>query len=316
MYTIDQLNDIIEFECKNLPINDDPKGLFDPIAYIMEDGGKRMRPLLTLLAANVYGEKIDSAIYPAISVEIFHNFTLLHDDIMDKAAKRRGRETVHVKWNDNTAILSGDAMLILSYQTLCRDYDVEKLPELMACLTKVSMEVCQGQQYDMEFETRGDVTIDEYKEMIRLKTAVLMAAALQMGAISQGAGVEQQRAIYEFGLNLGMAFQIQDDMLDTYGDSKTFGKAIGGDIEVGKQTFLMINAKLLADAKQRKLLETSRDFEQVKSIYDALDIAQIASRAIEEYFVTAIENLKLCSDNREKLRPLHEYAQYLMKRTK
>lgn len=316
MYNTEELANIIEIQCQMLPTSQQPRGLFEPIEYIMEDGGKRMRPLLTLLAANIFSDNISPAISSAISVEIFHNFTLLHDDIMDRACKRRGRETVHVKWNENTAILSGDAMVILSYQTLCNDTNAAILPDLMRELTKVSMEVCQGQQFDMDFETQTEVPIEKYNEMIRLKTAVLMASALKMGAISTMAAPDEQDAIYEFGINLGMAFQIQDDILDTYGDSLTFGKAIGGDIAVGKQTYLMIKAKEIASEEQRKILIRSHDFDAVKNIYDHLGVRDIAQDAIESYFGVAMKQLGRCSPSAERLKPMIEYADALLRRNK
>lgn len=320
MSNIEQLEQIIEKQCLKLPLNRQPRGLFEPIEYIMKDGGKRMRPLLTLLAANIYIQDVTPAVSSALAIEVFHNFTLLHDDIMDNASKRRGRETVHVKWDENTAILSGDAMLILSYHCLCLDINNLKLVELMNELNKVSMEVCQGQQYDMDFESQQSVSIEEYNEMIRLKTAVLMASALKMGAIAAQATKEQQEAIYAFGINLGMAFQIQDDILDTYGNCETFGKAIGGDIAVGKQTYIMIRAKELANQEQLKVLNSSRDFETVKDIYDTLNVKSVAQSAIAEYFDVAMSYLYRCCDSsdesRLRLQPMIEYADTLLKRKK
>lgn len=314
MYTIEELSNSIENHCKGLPLDFQPQGLYAPICYIMEDGGKRMRPLLTLLSANIYGEHIEKAINAAIAIEVFHNFTLLHDDIMDKASLRRGRQTVHVKWNENSAILSGDAMLILAYQTLCGGCNTESLYAQLEEFNKVSMEVCQGQQYDMEFESRSAVRMDEYLEMIRLKTAVLMASALKMGAIAQGASVQQQQAVYDFGINLGLAFQIQDDLLDTYGDKSTFGKAIGGDIAVGKQTFLRIAAIERADDKTKQTLCDSRDYNQVRAIYDSMDISSVAIQAIESYFAKAMLSLESCTQDGSRLEVIRQYADVLLKR--
>ena len=311
MYSTEQLSQIIEQECQNLPLENQPQGLFAPIKYIMEDGGKRMRPLLTLLAANIFSDNINAALSPAISVEVFHNFTLLHDDIMDKAPLRRGRETVHVRWNENAAILSGDAMLILAYQILCRDSTNK---ELMREFNKVSMEVCQGQQWDMEFERREQVAVEEYLNMIRLKTAVLMASALKMGALAVDAAPEECEELYEFGINLGLAFQIQDDLLDTYGNYETFGKTIGGDIAAGKQTFLKISALQMADQGQKRLLQTSRDHATVRTIYDRLEVEQTAQAAVEKYFARAMTHLNTIES--ERINPLRSYALQLLRREK
>lgn len=314
MYTIEELSNFIESNCKALPLDCQPQGLYTPIQYIMEDGGKRMRPLLTLLSANIYGDQIEKAMNAAIAIEIFHNFTLLHDDIMDKAPLRRGRQTVHVKWNENSAILSGDAMLILAYKTLCGGEMTDNLYGLLEEFNKVSMEVCQGQQYDMEFESRDNVAMDEYMEMIRLKTAVLMASALKMGAIALGASAQQQQAIYDFGINLGLAFQIQDDLLDTYGDKSTFGKSIGGDIAVGKQTFLRIAAIDRAGEQMRETLIHSRDYDQVRAIYDSLNISSVAHCEVERYFAKAMQSLEACTEDGSRLEVIRKYADMLLKR--
>lgn len=231
---------LVEAEIGRLPLDDtEPRGLYAPIRYILEDGGKRIRPLLCLMGADVYGGEPEKALPAAVAVEVFHNFTLLHDDIMDKAELRRGRPAVHLKWGESGAILSGDAMLILAYRILQNGtpvYGAGKLPGLLEVFNRAAMEVCQGQQYDMDFETCDrPVTRDEYIGMIRLKTSVLLAAALEMGAVVGGASDAERRSLYDFGVNLGLAFQIQDDLLDTYGDAETFGKKIGGDIAAGKK---------------------------------------------------------------------------------
>lgn len=220
---------LVEAEIGRLPLDDtEPRGLYAPIRYILEDGGKRIRPLLCLMGADVYGGEPEKALPAAVAVEVFHNFTLLHDDIMDKAELRRGRPAVHLKWGESGAILSGDAMLILAYRILQNGtpvYGAGKLPGLLEVFNRAAMEVCQGQQYDMDFETCDrPVTRDEYIGMIRLKTSVLLAAALEMGAVVGGASDAERRSLYDFGVNLGLAFQIQDDLLDTYGDAETFGK--------------------------------------------------------------------------------------------
>lgn len=316
MYNIEELSQKIESQCKELPIYSSESTLYEPIKYIMEDGGKRMRPMLTLLAANIFNDNIEDAMSSAIALELYHNFSLLHDDIMDKASLRRGRPTVHIRWNENTAILSGDAMLILSYQTLSQGAPKGKLAELLDEFNKVTMEVCQGQQLDMEFENRESVSMSEYIDMICLKTAVFMASALKMGAISQGASRRQQQALYEFGINLGLAFQIQDDLLDTYGDQATFGKTIGGDIAVGKQTFLRISALKYGDEAQCKIITKSRNYDQVKEVYDALGIKELANRAIEGYFGSALDGLNQCFEDRERTQMIRDYAINLLKRKK
>lgn len=308
-----------------LPLSEHPKELYDPIRYILEDGGKRMRPLLCLLACNVYSDEPAKALAPAVAVEVFHNFTLLHDDIMDQAAIRRGRPTVHKQWSESGAILSGDAMLILSYQILCGERipsDPATLRDQLQVFNRVSMEVCQGQQYDMEFENRtgAKVTREEYLEMIRLKTAVLMAAGLELGAIAGGATAKQRKAVYEFGINLGLAFQIQDDLLDTYGDTTTFGKMIGGDIAVGKKTFLHIAAMERATPEEQQEIlregELDEKLPRVRAIYDKLGVRETAEEAIATYFGKGLEILRTIHADPARIAELEQYSYSLMKRTK
>lgn len=325
MIQTDGLLRLVELEIGRLPLEDtDPRGLYAPIRYILEDGGKRIRPLLCLMGADLYGGEPEKALPAAVAVEVFHNFTLLHDDIMDRAPIRRGRPTVHLKWSENSAILSGDAMLILAYQTLQRGtdtYGADKLPELLRVFDRAAMEVCQGQQYDMDFEASDRmVSREEYIGMIRLKTSVLLAAALEMGAIVGGASPAERRALYDFGVNLGLAFQIQDDLLDTYGDAETFGKTIGGDIAVGKKTFLHITAMTLASADQRAAILAPGDIAaklpRVRGIYDALGVRSVAEAAIEEYFACAMAALHKAHAVPERLAVLEKYAYSLLKRTK
>lgn len=316
-----ELLELLERRIANLDLPREPRLLFEPIEYILEDGGKRMRPLLTLLSAGVYDpQAVDRAMNSALAIEVFHNFTLLHDDIMDRSQMRRSRPTVHCKWNENVAILSGDAMLILAYQIISDQDDSGKAAELMAIFNRVAMEVCQGQQMDMDFETTDDVTIWDYMKMIRLKTAVLMAAALKMGATVAGATKEQCEAIYEFGINLGLAFQIQDDYLDTFGCAETFGKKIGGDIAVGKKTFLYLTAIERADAQQRQALELMDDMEQrlprVQAIYRTLGVDTMAQQVIRGYFDQALLDLENCHSDKAQLTPLIEYANVLLGRTR
>lgn len=318
--TREELLKLIDQRVAGLNIPSEPALLYDPIAYILEDGGKRMRPLLALLAAQVYDQDngVERAMNSAMAVEVFHNFTLLHDDIMDKSQMRRSRETVHCKWNENVAILSGDAMLILAYQILADQPDGVDLGLLMNIFSRSAMEVCQGQQMDMDFETQDNVEIWDYLQMIRLKTAVLMAGALKLGAIVGGASKKQADAMYEFGINLGLAFQIQDDYLDTFGTAETFGKKIGGDIEVGKKTFLYLTAVSRASLEQRAELDRMDDMstrlERVREIYRDLKVDEIAQSVIKGYFEQAIQGLKDCHGDLSRVEPLAEYARVLLRR--
>ncbi len=325
MMQTDALLRLVESEIGRLPLeNTEPRGLYAPIRYILEDGGKRIRPLLCLMGADLYAGDPEAALPAAVAVEVFHNFTLLHDDIMDKAPIRRGRPTVHLKWSESGAILSGDAMLILAYQILhagSASYGTEKLTELLAVFNRAAMEVCQGQQYDMDFEACDRlVTREEYIGMIRLKTSVLLAAALEMGAVVGGASAAERRAVYEFGVNLGLAFQIQDDLLDTYGDARTFGKTIGGDIAVGKKTFLHIAAMERASAEQRRAIlapgEITEKLPRVRGIYDELGVREAAEQAIAEYFEEALAALREAHPDAGRLAVLEGYAYSLMKRNK
>ena len=273
-----------------------------------------MRPILMLLSASAFVDNVDSVYKPAIALEIFHNFTLLHDDIMDNADIRRGRATVHKKWSENVAILSGDAMLILAYRIMTDSVELNKLAQTLAIFNKASLEVCEGQQFDMDFETAEKVELDEYLNMIRLKTSVLMAAATQIGALLGGADEMQQKAFYDFGVNFGLAFQIQDDILDTYGDKDTFGKKIGGDIEEGKKTFLYINAYNRADDEQKEVLENSRDFNAVKAVYDSVGVRELAAEAVQGYFSDALKSLE--SADGYNVSAVVDYAYSLLNRDK
>lgn len=323
-----ELLEMVELGIGRLPLEAmEPAGLYAPIRYILEDGGKRIRPLLCLMGADLYGDapgRAEAALPAAVAVEVFHNFTLLHDDIMDQAPIRRGRPTVHLKWSESGAILSGDAMVILAYRILCEGaaaYGAGLLPELLGVFNRAAMEVCQGQQYDMEFE-QSDATVsrEQYIDMIRLKTSVLLAAALEMGAVIGGASAKEREALYDFGVNLGLAFQIQDDLLDTYGDAETFGKAIGGDIAVGKKTFLHITAmERASDAQRREILapgDMAGKLQRVRDVYDALDVRATTEEAIAGYFGRALDALGRAHGDPARRRILEEYAYSLMKRTK
>ncbi|WP_286332044.1 polyprenyl synthetase family protein [Duncaniella freteri] len=286
---------IVTDAISNLRLPGHPSGLYDPIRYTLNCGGKRLRPVLALAACEAFGKEAMTAIHQAIAIEMFHNFTLLHDDVMDKAEVRRGRPTVHVKWNEETAILSGDAMLTTANMLLAVKCG-ERLPQALELFNGTAMNIYEGQQYDMDFESRTDVTVEEYMEMIRLKTSVLLGCACGMGALMADAPFETQVRFFDFGVNLGLAFQLQDDYLDTYGDPETFGKSIGGDILNDKKTWLLIMA-MNEDKSGRikSMLGTTDDPESkikaVRSIYDELDLPQRIHELISAYIDTAIKCL-------------------------
>ena len=286
---------IVTDAISNLRLPGQPSGLYDPIRYTLNCGGKRLRPVLALAACEAFGKEAMTTIHQAIAIEMFHNFTLLHDDVMDKAEVRRGRPTVHVKWNEETAILSGDAMLTTANMLLAVKCG-ERLPQALELFNGTAMNIYEGQQYDMDFESRTDVTVEEYMEMIRLKTSVLLGCACGMGALMADAPFETQVRFFDFGVNLGLAFQLQDDYLDTYGDPETFGKSIGGDILNDKKTWLLIMA-MNEDKSGRikSMLGTTDDPESkikaVRSIYDELDLPQRIHELISAYIDTAIKCL-------------------------
>lgn len=311
MYKISELSERLQKEIETLDLGKDPNGLYEPIRYILSLGGKRIRPLLTLVAAQMFGKPSEEAMPQALAIEVFHNFTLLHDDIMDEAPLRRNKETVHLKWNVNTGILSGDAMLIKAYQLLNKT-EPKYLPQILELFNDTAIGVCEGQQYDMEFEDRNDVTIPEYLEMIRLKTAVLLACALKTGSVISGASEDDAQKMYELGESLGLAFQLQDDILDSFGTEKV-GKRIGGDIISNKKTFLMLTAKELAVGDQAEELNkwlTKTDFdetEKVKSvlgIFNSLNIKELAQEEMVRYSDKAfglLNDLKMPDSNKENL---------------
>lgn len=312
----------IESEIEKLPFDYPPKSLYEPIEYILSLGGKRIRPALVLMACNLYRDQVDEALPAALGLEVFHNFTLLHDDLMDEADKRRNRPTVHKVWNANTAILSGDAMLIAAYQ-LIAGTDTRHLKEILDLFTATALEICGGQQYDMEFESRLDVSEAEYMEMIRLKTAVLLACSLKTGAIVGGASAEDADRLYNIGIHIGLAFQLQDDLLDVYGDSSTFGKNIGGDILCNKKTFLLVNALKLANDRQRRTLLdwiASETFDpQAKiaaftSLYDALDLQRLTESRMQHHYDEAMKYMQMLSVAPEKLQVLRNVCDALMHR--
>ena len=312
----------INKEIAALDWSKEPKGLYEPIAYALASGGKRLRPTLTLIAAEaivngglINGEAINQALPAALALEIFHNFTLLHDDVMDHAQVRRGRETVHVKWNDNTAILSGDQMLIEAYKQLS-NVPADKLPQVLKWFNEMATGVCEGQQYDVDFEHMSQVSIDDYMQMIEKKTSVLLAYAMQIGGYIAGANETQLQALYQYGLHIGLAFQIQDDILDVYGDPKTFGKAIGGDICCNKKTILLLTALETADAESKAellqwLMATDRNEEKIAAvtkIYNRLNVRESAEAIMEEHTAQALAQLDKLPDNKatERLRQLAE----------
>lgn len=322
---IKQLQQQVEKAIADINWVQEPTGLYQPIDYVLSLGGKRIRPVLTLLACKLFSDDEKQALSTALAVEVFHNFTLLHDDVMDRADTRRGKPTVHKKWNDNTAILSGDAMLIKAYQLL-KQAPADKLPVLLDLFSKTAIEVCEGQQYDVDFENDLAVQLPQYIEMIRLKTAVLLAAALKMGAIIGGASQQDADALYHYGINLGLAFQLRDDYLDSFGDPAVFGKKIGGDICCNKKTFLMITALQTASEEQRKELlqwigcTDATCYEQkikaVLNIYQNLQIDIRCEEAIRAYFEKSVGSLKNIQLAENKKDILIKFANDLMGRTK
>lgn len=305
-----------------LPYNRKPEDLYDPIRYVLSLGGKRIRPVLMLMGYNLYREDVDSIMMPALGLETYHNYTLLHDDLMDRADVRRGHPTVHKKWNENAAILSGDSMLVLAYQRVAQ-CNPEMLPKVMELFTETALQIGEGQQYDIDFETRDDVTEAEYIEMIRLKTSVLLACALKMGGLLAGAPSADLEALYDFGEQLGLAFQLQDDYLDVYGDFKVFGKRIGGDILCNKKTYMLINAQLRANSAQRRELENwlaATDFDEeqkissVTRLYDEIGIPELAQQKIQFYYDLAEKSLAKVALPKEAKQNLWGYAQEMLNR--
>ncbi len=299
-----------------------PAGLYEPIAYVLEEGGKRLRPTLLLLAYSLYRDDWQKALPAALGLETYHNHTLLHDDLMDRAEMRRGRTTVHRKWDDNTAILSGDAMLIMAFRHFL-SCPLSSRPEIVSLFARTAAEICEGQQYDVNFESRIDVSEAEYLEMIRLKTAVFLGCAVKMGALMAEAPTEEADALYDFAEKMGLAFQIQDDYLDVYGDPQIFGKKIGGDILCGKKTYLLINALNKADeATRQKLCQLLADqnmraeekIAAVTAIYNQLGIPAIAQKAIEDFYETAWQDLQRIRVSEEHRETLWQYAQSLLGR--
>lgn len=319
MRTFEEILRTIEEAIARLEFNQPPRSLFDPITYTLSLGGKRIRPALALMACDLFGGKNEDVLQPALGLEVFHNFTLLHDDLMDEADRRRDKPTVHKLWNPNVAILSGDAMLICAYQLVAKAND----KAILELFSRTALEICAGQQYDMEFESRSDVTEEEYIEMIRLKTAVLLACALKVGAMIGGASTADADALYDYGIHIGLAFQLQDDLLDVYGDPKTFGKNIGGDILCNKKTFLLINALSAASEEQRQVMEdwmarktydAQEKIAAFTNLYNELSIRDLTEHRIEDYYRMANEDLARLSVAPETLSVLKGTCDRLMKR--
>lgn len=322
MKTADEILKMVNEFLDHLSYDRKPESLYEPIKYVLSMGGKRIRPTLMLLAYNLYKENPEDILMNACALETYHNYTLLHDDLMDNADMRRGHLTVHKKWNDNTAILSGDSMLVLAFQRMMQ-CDTKHLKDILDLFTVTALEIGEGQQYDMEFETRNDVKEEEYIEMIRLKTSVLLACALKIGAILADASADDADNLYKFGEQIGLAFQLQDDYLDVYGDSKVFGKEIGGDITSNKKTYMLINAFNKANDAQRKELTrwvSARDFDRnekvdaVTRLYNEIGIDQLAQDKIAYYFAQSKKFLDAVNVPEEKKEELRKYAQKMMKR--
>lgn len=322
MLTSNEILDRVNGFIASLPYDRQPSSLYDPIRYVLSLGGKRIRPVLMMLSYGLWRDDAERILMPACAIETYHNYTLLHDDLMDNADVRRGQPTVHRRWDANTAILSGDSMLVVAYQRMAQ-CDPDKLSEVLNLFTETALEIGEGQQYDMDFEHRNDVTEAEYIEMIRLKTSVLLACAMKIGAILADAPARDADLLYRFGEQMGLAFQLQDDLLDVYGDPAVFGKAIGGDITSNKKTYMLINAMLRADDRQRAELSrwiAATDFDRaekiaaVTAIYDEIGIRGLCEELIEKYFAESEKLLAQVTVPEERKTELRRYAAAMMKR--
>ena len=320
MHTITELIQKINTAVEDIQYNTEPKKLYDPIRYILSIGGKRIRPLLMLMGYNLYRDDVDPIINNALALETYHNFTLLHDDLMDKSDMRRGNPTVHKKWNDNTAILSGDTMLIMAYELFNKGM---KNDAAWTAFIEATLGVCEGQQYDIDFETRNDVTEAEYMEMIRMKTSLLLGYALKIGAMLGGGDQEDVDNLYKFGEKMGLAYQLQDDLLDVYGDPTKFQKKLGGDIVDNKKTFMLINAYQRANQEQKAELDrwmntqefdSAEKIEAVTHIYNILGIDKLAQQKIEELFALSLQSLDKVKVDEAKKAELRAFANRLLGR--
>jgi geranylgeranyl diphosphate synthase type II len=320
MFTDTQLLDKVNDYISHLVYGKQPEGLYEPIQYAMSLGGKRIRPVLMMMAYNLYRDDVDSILNQAAGIETYHNYTLMHDDLMDNAELRRGKPTVQKKWSRNTAVLSGDTMQLIAYK-LMTGMGGRYVPAVMKLFTQTALEVCEGQQYDMDFETRMDVYEHEYLEMIRLKTSVLLAASLKIGALLAEAPAEDTQFLYDFGINLGMAFQLRDDILDVYGDPRVFGKKIGGDILCNKKTYMLIQALRRATPEQlaelKKWLsavdyDPDEKIKAVTALFDAIDVRSLCEDRISHYTLLAETNLDMVKVSEAKKRPLLDQMNKLM----
>lgn len=323
MHEVDELRRVFLDYLESESFEQAPQELYQPVNYILQLGGKRLRPVLLLMGANLFTEKFIHALPAALAIEIFHNFSLVHDDIMDEAPIRRGKPTVHIKYGQNAGILSGDVMLILTYQYLSQLENPAQLPAILKIFNQLAIEVCEGQQYDMNFETRSSVEISEYLRMIELKTSVLIAGALKIGVLIGGGGEQDAARLYEFGRNIGIAFQLQDDILDTFGDPQKFGKKTGGDIVQNKKTFLLLKAMELADESEKKELNQWLDLNNgneldkingVTGIYRKVGVQKIATRLMESYLSTAFDHLEAVAVENDRKIILKNLANQLMMR--
>lgn len=325
MFSIEEIDSMVEKSIFSLELKGEPQELYNPIEYLISIGGKRVRPKLAIVAYNLFSDQIErSIISPAIALEIFHGFTLIHDDIMDNAVVRRNQPTVHKKWNNNIAILSGDVMCIKSYQYMAKA-PVDKLKNVLDLFSSTAAKVCEGQQYDMNFEAAPFITMEDYLNMIGLKTAVLIAASAKLGGILAGAPAGVADALYNYGYQLGLAFQIKDDYFDSFGDSALFGKKIGGDIISGKKTWLMVealkraqndNKTELNNLLKNTTIEPEKKIAAVLAVYQDLGIKEAAQEAMEHHHKQAINSIKECGLNTEQKERLSEFAQILINRDK
>lgn len=321
MFELSNYTKYIEEKINDMELPEGPADLYDPLRYFLTIGGKRIRPILTLLGTELFDAQKEKSLPQALAIEVFHNFTLVHDDIMDDAPLRRNKTTIHEKWNNNVGILSGDVMLIKAYQLLCKDIDPKQLPETLELFNDTAIQVCEGQQYDMDFETRDDVTIHEYIQMIRKKTSVLLGSALKTGAIIAGASEHDKDAIYDFGLHIGLAFQIQDDILDLYANPEKFGKQVGGDVIANKKTILYLTALNKAKKEQlevAKQLQNESNIElkisRTRELFDHLNVKEECQERMDAHYKLAKEAMAKISVSTEKKAALLSLASYLMKR--
>jgi len=320
MQDISKLSAFLENEISTFDLPAQPANLYDPLRYFLTLGGKRMRPILTMLGAELFNTSGKNAVNAAIAIELFHNFSLIHDDIMDAAPLRRKKQTVHTKWNTNIAILSGDVLLVKAYQEICKQ-DAKVLPRLLEIFNRTAIEVCEGQQLDMDFETRNNVSIEEYIYMIRLKTSVLLGCALEMGAVVAEAKKEDQELIYTFGEHIGVAFQIQDDILDLYADPEKFGKQVGGDVLANKKTLLLLKAYELSNAAEIEKLNQLKSesnqtlkIESTRDLFDKLGVREAARAMMDEHYVIALNALEKISVSESNKKPLKDLANMLLHR--